>query len=222
MRKVVFSPQMLLSRRVIKKKRKKSPPQTELALQISPNVPAVCAWSGLQETEVNIGCCHQAFHTCSVLCLTFYNTYRVSSTLLTAAVMLSCSTMKRLLVIFSAALMIIKLSCPPCVSLSLKCAELSRRAELSKAEGSRMKQGGEWSRKERRCFISGAAEARGAEVNVDFYTWRESGEQLWLSVVLTACRDTWVTHTVDTMSVVMCIYTQMQYYYAARSTGMHK
>lgn len=126
--------------------------------------------SGSQEIDVNTGCCHQAFHTCSPLCLTFYNTYRASSTLLTATVMLSCSTTKCLLVIFSAALMIIKLSRPPHVTLRLKCTELSWRVEPSKAEASRMKQTGEQSRKEKRCFISGAAEARGAEVNVDFYT----------------------------------------------------
>lgn len=66
--------------------------------------------------------------------------------------------------------MIIKLSRPPHVTLRLKCTELSWRVEPSKAEASRMKQTGEQSRKEKRCFISGAAEARGAEVNVDFYT----------------------------------------------------
>lgn len=33
-----------------------------------------------------------------------------------------------------------------------------------------MKQEGEWSGEKKKCFISGAAEARGAEVNVDFYT----------------------------------------------------
>lgn len=112
-------------------------------------------------------------------------------------------------VIFSAALMIIKLSRPVCVSLRLKCTELSWRVATSKAEENRIKQRGEWSRKEKRCFISGAAEAWGAEVNVDFYTWRENGEQLWLSDVLTASRDTWITHTVHTMSAVMRVHTRL-------------
>lgn len=52
-----------------------------------------------------------------------------------------------------------------CQSLSeVFCSELESRAQ--KAEESRIKQREE----KKRCFISGAAEAQGAEVNVDFYT----------------------------------------------------
>lgn len=81
--------------------------------------------------------------------------------------MISCPTMQPLLVIFSAALMIIKLLWPLRSSLHLNCTELS----WSKAQqSSRVRQRGEWNRKKKRCFISGTAEAQGTEVNVDFYT----------------------------------------------------
>lgn len=43
---------------------------------------------------------------------------------------------------------------------------------------------GEKSRKEETCFICGTVQARGAEVNAEFCTWGDSGEQLWLSDVL--------------------------------------
>lgn len=52
----------------------------------------------------------------------------------------------------------------------LKFPELSRRAHPGNTEESRTWQSGEWSMKEKkRCFISGAAEAWGSEVNVDFF-----------------------------------------------------
>lgn len=56
--------------------------------------------------------------------------------------------------------MIIKSSCLLCVSLFLMSAAL-RGSEVQQSNG-------EQNEEEKRCFISGAAEARGAEVNVDF------------------------------------------------------
>lgn len=63
----------------------------------------------------------------------------------------------------------------------LKFPELSRRAQPSNTEESRAWQSGEWSMKEKkRCFISGAAEAWGSEVNVDFLHMRREWRAAWV------------------------------------------
>ncbi len=84
--------------------------------------------------------------------------------------MLSCSTLKCLFVIFSAALVIIKLSRWPCVDLHLKGTELSWGVGMKKSRGEQNEAKRRMEQKRGDASLAGAAEAGGAEVNVDFYT----------------------------------------------------